>query len=90
MIDNCGLCDRLKKLTFHHFIPRTLHTNKYFRKLYTLAFMRSHGIDLCDDCHKNIHHFFTEKELGRNYNDKAKLLSSQKVRNYLKWIKKQS
>ena len=89
MESNCGLCNRMKELTFHHFIPKTLHKNKLFRKMYALKFMQSHGIDLCDDCHYNIHHFHTEKELGKYYNDKKKLLSSEKVRNFLKWVKKQ-
>lgn len=87
-MENCGLCDRLKELTFHHYIPKTLHKNKLFRKLYKLEFMRSHGIDLCDACHYAIHHFHSEKELGKYYNDKSKLLSSEKVKNFLKWVKK--
>jgi len=89
MENNCGLCNRWKELTFHHFIPRTLHTNKLFRKLHPLKFMQTHGIDLCGDCHYAIHHFHTEKELGKYYNDKNKLLSSEKVRKFLKWVKKQ-
>jgi len=89
-ITNCGLCDRLKDLTFHHYIPRTLHSNKYFRKNYTIEYMKTHGIDLCNDCHKTIHHFFTEKELGKYYNDKDKLLSDPRVRKYLRWVKKQT
>ena len=89
MESNCGLCGRLKELTFHHYIPRTLHTNKLFKKMFDTKFMKSHGIDLCDDCHKAIHTFHSEKELGRYYNDKSKLLSSEKVENFIKWIKKQ-
>lgn len=89
MESNCGLCDRIKELTFHHFIPRTLHKNKFFRKLYKLKFMQTHGIDLCDDCHYNVHHLHTEKELGKYYNNKSKLLSSEKIINFLKWVKKQ-
>ena len=86
----CGLCEREKELTFHHYIPRTLHTNKLFKKLYKKVYMKSHGVDLCDDCHYAIHHFHSEKELGKYYNDMKKLLTSEKVRNFLKWIKKQA
>lgn len=89
MENNCGFCGRLKELTFHHYIPRTLHTNKLFRKLYDIDYMKSHGIDLCEDCHSAIHDFFTEKDLGKNYNSREKLLSNEKVRNFLKWVKKQ-
>jgi hypothetical protein len=85
----CELCSRLKELTFHHYIPKTLHNNKLFKKIYDRKYMQTHGINLCDDCHSAIHNFFTEKELGKKYNDKNKLLSTEKVRNFLKWIKKQ-
>lgn len=90
MIGNCKFCDREKELTFHHYIPKTLHTNKLFKKKYNIAFLNKHGVFLCSDCHKNIHAFFTEKELGKYYNNKQKLLSNIKVRNFLKWIKKQN
>ena len=89
MESNCGLCGRLKELTFHHFIPKTLHTNKYFRKNYDIDYMNNNGIDLCNDCHSNIHKFFTEKQLGKDYNDRNKLLSDERVRRFLKWVKKQ-
>jgi len=89
MESKCGLCGRLKELTFHHYIPRTLHTNKLFKKMYKVEFMKSHGIDLCEDCHTNIHKFFSEKELGRNFNDKVKLLSDERVRRFIRWVKKQ-
>jgi uncharacterized protein YlaI len=84
---NCGFCERLKELTFHHYIPKTLHTNKFFKKIYKTKYMREHGIYLCNDCHSAVHDFFNEKELGKNYNDKNKLLSHEKMINFLKWIK---
>lgn len=89
MENNCEFCGRLKELTFHHYIPKTLHNNKLFKKLYDKKFMQTHGVDLCDDCHRAVHDFFTEKELGKTYNDKEKLFATEKVRNYIKWIKKQ-
>jgi len=86
---NCGFCNREKELTFHHYIPRTVHLNKWFKKNFTKDYMKSHGVDLCKDCHKQIHIFFTEKELGKHYNTKQKLFSDEKVRNFVKWVKKQ-
>ena len=61
----CEFCNREKKLTFHHYIPKTLHSNKYFKKIFDRNYMKTHGVDLCKDCHKTIHKFFTEKELGK-------------------------
>lgn len=89
-MEKCGFCERLKEVTFHHYIPKTLHNNKLFKKLYDRKFMQTHGVDLCDDCHRAVHTFFTEKELGKIYNDKDKLFATEKIKNYLKWIKKQS
>ena len=89
MIDRCELCDREKELTFHHLIPRTLHGNKYFKKNYDIKYLKSHGLDLCDECHHMIHDFFSEKELGKDYNEKEKILESEKVQKYLIWVKKQ-
>ncbi len=88
-MENCEFCDREKELTFHHYIPRTLHTNKWFKKNYEKVFLKTHGVYLCHDCHNAIHKFFTEKELGKHYNDKQKLFSQTKVRDFLKWVKKQ-
>jgi len=88
-MENCGFCDREKKLTFHHYIPRTLHSNKYFKKMFEKVYMKTHGINLCKDCHKMVHKFFTEKELGRYYNTREKLFTVEKVRDFLKWVKKQ-
>jgi len=43
-------------------------------------------IDLCHDCHFNIHKFITEKDMGKVYNTKEKLLSHSKVAKFVKWI----
>lgn len=89
IVGKCDFCEREKYLTFHHYIPRTLHTNKLFKKLYDRKYMKIHGVYLCKDCHKAIHTFFTEKELGKNYNTKEKLFATEKVINFIIWVKKQ-
>ena len=89
MESKCGFCERFKELTFHHYIPRTLHSNKFFKKKYSIIYMKQHGVDLCRDCHHAVHEFFTEKELGKDYNDKNKLLTDERIRKFLIWIKKQ-
>jgi len=90
MEGNCGFCNRLKELTFHHYIPKTLHTNKLFKKLFDKLYMKTHGVDLCKDCHKTVHKFWTEKELGKEYNTKEKIINDPKFKKYLKWIIKQT
>lgn len=87
----CEICQRDDmELTFHHFIPVTLHTNKKFKKMYEKEYLKTHGMDLCKTCHKTIHVFFTEKELGNTYNSFDKLMTNEKFRKYVFWIKKHS
>ena len=84
---NCELCGRKKVLTFHHLIPRCLHSNKWFKKHFTNGESLK-GIYICkDDCHREIHKFISEKKMGRYYNTKEKLLKQYKVKKYIKWIK---
>jgi len=85
----CELCGREKELTFHHFIPRTLHSNKKFKKLYDIVFLKTHGINLCKTCHKTIHRFWTEKQLGNYYNTLKRMFEDKRFRDFVKWIKKQ-
>lgn len=89
MEGKCELCERTEILYFHHLIPKTLHNNKLFKKMYDHKYMSTHGLMLCRECHKNIHVFYTEKELGKNYHTKELLLSSEKIINFLTWMKKQ-
>jgi hypothetical protein len=86
----CELCLREKPVTEHHLIPRTLHSTKWFEKNFTKAEMRSRLISLCEDCHTNIHKFHSEKELGKNFNTKEKLMADEKVANFVKWIAKRA
>jgi hypothetical protein len=80
----CELCERENLLTFHHLIPVTLHTNKWFKKNYTRE-----EINICkNDCHKQIHILISEKELGKKYNTLQKLLNHKEVKKYIKWLKK--
>ena len=83
----CELCGREDSyLNFHHLIPKTLHNNKYFLKNYSKNYMRTHGLWICKrECHKMIHTFIEEKELGLNFNTKEKLLENKKVKNYINW-----
>lgn len=85
----CELCGRERELTFHHFIPKCLHKNKWFKKNFTKEEM-SKGINICKhDCHPQIHRFISEKELGRYWNTLKLLLSHPEVLKYVNWVKKQ-
>jgi len=57
MVGNCEFCKREKELTFHHYIPRTLHTNKYFKKMFEKEYMKIHGVNLYRPVKENYYIF---------------------------------
>jgi hypothetical protein len=81
----CQLCRSEDAHNFHHFIPRTLHTNKWFKKRYTRVQMQE-GIDVCKSCHDAIHTLISdEKDLGRHYNTLDTLLAHPQVAVFVEW-----
>ena len=88
-LNACELCGRLQLLTFHHLIPRTCHSNKWFKKRFTREDMQTRGLDLCRKCHSFIHSHFEEKELGRALNTRDALLDNEKIFRFVQWVRKQ-
>ena len=88
--NECELCGSERDyLNFHHLIPRTLHSNRKFEKMYDKMFMRNHGIWICKaQCHPQIHEFITEKEMGLNYHTIELLKSHPEVKKYIEWRSK--
>jgi 5-methylcytosine-specific restriction endonuclease McrA len=81
----CQLCQSEPAQNFHHFLPRTLHGNKWFKKRFTRQQM-ARGIHVCKQCHKAIHHFIPDKkELGRRYSNLEKLLAHPDLAKYVRW-----
>ncbi len=81
----CELCEAEAAHNFHHLIPRTLHSNKWFKKRYTAEQMRV-GLHLCKACHRAVHDLVpSEKALGRHYNTAEKLAGHPDVARYLEW-----
>ena len=81
----CELCEQETADNFHHLIPRMVHSNRWFKKRYSRAEMR-YGLQVCRTCHNAIHDFIPdEKELGRHYNTRDKLLAHPQIAHYLRW-----
>jgi len=81
----CSLCKFFcEKYTKHHLIPKTVHSNKWFKKRYNRVEL-NRKIPVCKDCHSSIHELIEEKELGRDFNTLEKLLSNEKIIRYLEW-----
>ncbi len=84
----CELCGCEEHYDFHHLIPRTLHTNKWFKRNFTLL-QRQTGLYLCKECHNFIHDVVPkEKELGRKYNTLETLCAHPKIAAYIAWKRK--
>ncbi len=84
----CELCEReVTVITQHHLIPRTLHTNKWFKKRFTREEMNQ-TIATCKPCHRHIHTCETNKELGRHFNSLDALLQHEEVKKFISWVKK--
>ena len=90
MINKCELCgSEHDYLNFHHLIPKTLHTNKFFKKNYEKEYLKQHGIWICKAfCHKQIHRFISEKDMGLTYNTLQKLLEHPEVKKFIEWRSK--
>lgn len=87
----CRLCERelREPTTEHHLIPRTCHSNRWFKKQFSRELMIQ-TVSLCKDCHRTIHEFIPdEKKLGRYYNTLELLKAHPKIATYLVWIRKQ-
>jgi hypothetical protein len=77
------------ELTFHHLIPRTLHSRKSYKKHYTSEEL-DRGVDICQDCHDAIHRFIPETVLGSTYNTIEKLRTHEKLMKFVRWVAKRS
>lgn len=87
-VGECELCQRERRLTFHHLIPVTLHKNRWFKNRFTRDEM-AQGVLLCVDCHSAVHKFATEKELGRAYSTLDALRAHPDIRRFVRWVSRQ-
>jgi hypothetical protein len=83
----CELCQCEEAHNFHHFIPRTVHSNKWFKKRFTREQMQQ-GLNTCRQCHRMIHDLIPEKQLGRHYNTRQTLLGHPELEKYVEWKRK--
>lgn len=87
----CELCGRQTKrgTTEHHLIPRTCHSNKWFKKRHTREQMQR-TVSLCRDCHRAVHELIPdEKELGRHYYTLELLRHHPAIAKFVAWVRRQ-
>lgn len=86
--DQCELCERKIGLTFHHLIPRKVHSRARFKKHYTRVELNQ-GVWLCRDCHRAVHRFHDELALAQQFNSLEKLKACEIIERHLAWQRKQ-
>lgn len=79
----CQLCGREIKTTKHHLYPKMVKTRNKYKEIKG----KNETVELCQPCHGKIHSVYTEKELFENYNTIEKLLQSDEIEKFVKWIK---
>lgn len=80
----CQLCESEAATSFHHLIPRALHSNRWFKRRFTRERM-SEGLNVCRLCHRTIHATIPEKTLGRHFNTRDQLLAHPELAKYVAW-----
>jgi ferredoxin len=86
----CELCGRDQPLTFHHLIPRAVHSKKRFQRQFSKEEMQTRGLMICRKCHSGIHDIIPdEKELAESYNTKEALLAHEGIAKHVAWVAKQ-
>jgi hypothetical protein len=88
--ERCELCQREVKLTFHHLIPKAVHSKKRFINRFGKEEMQSRGLMLCKLCHDGIHDLIPdEKKLAESYNTKDLLMANEGIQKHVAWARKQ-
>jgi hypothetical protein len=88
--DRCQLCGRwVPDITIYHLIPRTRHSNKRNKRLFSRAEVLQRIIRVCRPCHKNIHAALDNKSLERHYNTLQALAAHPAVARFSAWIARQ-
>lgn len=84
---NCTICLRDKDLTKHHLIPVSRHKNKKIKAAFSKEEL-SFTVDVCRECHNQLHALISEKEMAESYNTMTKLLDHEGVAKYTNWVRK--
>lgn len=83
----CACCGQVRRLTFHHLIPKKIHRRKHFKKRFTRAQLNL-GIMICQPCHEGIHRLFDEMTLAKRLNSLPALLEEPALQKHFGYTAK--
>lgn len=90
IMESCELCGRTDlKLTFHHLIPRKMHSKKYVIKHHPEKDFTTYGIMVCIPCHKMIHKKISHRDLALTYFSKELLLEHDEIKKFVEFQSRQ-
>lgn len=79
----------MSDITIHHLIPRTRHSNKRNKRLFSRTEVLQRIIRVCRPCHKNIHAMLDNKSLERRYNTLRSLAAYPAIARFSAWVSRQ-
>jgi hypothetical protein len=80
----CELCRRdVPRVTLHHLVPRATHSDRVKREL---GEERNRKVALCVGCHRQVHKFFENKRLGKEYDTLEALRLDPGIAKYVEWV----
>ena len=85
----CELCGRIKPLTFHHLIPRSLHKKRTVQARFDKTERVSRGLWICRLCHRQIHRLYSRRRLAEELNSREALVSEPEMEKFLSWARRQ-
>ncbi|KAH8113169.1 hypothetical protein DFH11DRAFT_1776767 [Phellopilus nigrolimitatus] len=79
-VQECEICERDVPLTYHHLIPRSIHTRE--EMLGSVAW-------LCRPCHSVVHRVASNEDLARGYYTVERLLARDDIHRWRNYASKQ-
>ena len=89
MESKCEMCEREMELTFHHLIPKQVHSKNWCKKKFSRQEMKTRGIDICKDCHSHLHTQYSHAQLARELNTLELILTNEDILRFIGWVSKQ-
>lgn len=83
----CELCGVNEVHNQHHLIPKTCHSNKWFKKRYSKEEMNQ-TIGICRGCHRCLNKLFPyreQKQLGKQYPTVELMLTHPVIAKHVEW-----
>ena len=85
----CELCKReVCEITKHHLVPKGTRKKKLISKKFDKNYFEK-TIWVCCLCHQQLHKFYTEIELAKDFWSLELILADEKICKFLEWAKKQ-